>query len=211
MITEENLLKRINELLQLQFQGRFDVLGEIYTGTVGVASQIWGANCVQVDAIKQLRADMQSSDSRPDIKASRIVDQCKGMLRTIENDIKDGRLGSLRLEYQGQVFADLINVAKAALAEGTKDVAAVLAAAALEDTLKRYGQVKGLDVDDKDLTTVVNALKSAGLLSATQSSLLKGMVPFRNKALHAEWVKIDTTEVQGILAFVEEFLAKQFG
>jgi len=43
MITEENLLKRINELLQLQFQGRFDVLGEIYTGTVGVASQIWGA------------------------------------------------------------------------------------------------------------------------------------------------------------------------
>jgi hypothetical protein len=36
------------------------------------------------------------------------------------------------------------------------------------------------------------------------------MVPFRNKALHAEWGRIDTAEVQGVLAFVEEFLARHF-
>jgi hypothetical protein len=211
MITEENLLNRIDELLKLQWKGYYDVLGEVYTGTIGIASQIWGSNSTQVDAIKQLRQDMQASNWAVSAKASNIIEQCKGILQSIASDIRAGRLGSIRLEYQGQVFADFINVAKAALAEGTKDVAAVLAAAALEDTLKRYGQVKGLDVEDKDLVTVVNALKSAGLLSATQGALLKGMVPFRNKALHAEWDKIDTAEVQGILAFVEEFLAKQFG
>jgi hypothetical protein len=211
MITEENLLNRIDELLKLQWQENYDVLGEVYTGTIGIASQIWGANSTQVDAIKQLREDMQASNWSTHVKADNVIQQCKGILRSIASDIRAGRLGSIRLEYQGQVFADFINVAKAALAEGTKDVAAVLAAAALEDTLKRYGQVKGLDVEDKDLATVVNALKSAGLLSATQGALLKGMVPFRNKALHAEWTKIDTAEVQGILAFVEEFLVKQFG
>jgi uncharacterized protein YutE (UPF0331/DUF86 family) len=211
MITEENLLNRIDELLKLVWKDRYDVLGEIYSGTIAIATQLWGASSAQVDAVKQLREDMRSSNWVESGKANNIVLQCQGVLRSIASDIRAGRLGSIRLESQGQVFADLINVAKTALAEGTKDVAAVLAAAALEDTLKRYGEVKGLDVEDKDLTTVVNALKSVGLLSATQGALLKGMVPFRNKALHAEWAKIDTAEIQGVLAFVEEFLVKQFG
>ena len=211
MITEENLLNRIDELLKLAWKDRYDVVGEIYSGTIAIATQLWGASSAQVDAVKQLREDMRSSNFVESGKAHNIVLQCQGVLRSIASDIRAGRLGSIRLQSQGQVFADLINVAKTALAEGTKDVAAVLAAAALEDTLKRYGEVKGLDVEDKDLTTVVNALKSVGLLSATQGALLKGMVPFRNKALHAEWAKIDTAEIQGVLAFVEEFLVKQFG
>ena len=212
MITEEKLLDRIDELLKLSWKDyNFDVVGEIYSGTITIATQLWGASSAQVDAVKQLREDMQSSNWVGGAKASHIVLQCQGVLRSIASDIRAGRLGSIRLESQGQVFADLINVAKIALSEGTKDVAAVLTAAALEDSLKRYGEAKGLDVEDKDLTTVVNALKSAGLLSATQGALLKGMVPFRNKALHAEWAKIDTAEVQGVLAFVEEFLIKKFG
>jgi hypothetical protein len=211
MITEDNLLNRIDELLNLDWEeDRYDLVGEIYSGTIAIANQLWGAGSAQVEAVKQLREDMQSSKWSESGKAENTFLQCKGILRSMASDIRAGRMGSIRLEYQGQVFADFINVAKAALAEGTKDVAAVLAAAALEDTLKRYGQIKGLDVEDKDLTTVVNALKSVGMLSATQGALLKGMVPFRNKALHAEWAKIDTAEVQGVLAFVEEFLVKQF-
>lgn len=103
-----------------------------------------------------------------------------------------------------------MNAAKTALSENAKDVAAVLAAAALEDTLKRYAEANGLDVENKDLSTVVNALKGASLLSAPQSALLKGMVPFRNKALHADWTKIGEAEVSGVLAFIEEFLFRNF-
>src|SRR4030042_6389688 len=131
MNTEEKLLNRIDELLKIQWKGYYDALGEVYTGTIGIASQIWGPNSTHVDAIKQLREDMQASKWDTNAKASNIIEQCKGILRSIASDIRAGRLGSIRLEYQGQVFADFINVAKAALAEGTKDVAAVLAAAAL--------------------------------------------------------------------------------
>ena len=210
MFTQDNLLSRIEELLSLKSQWNYNTLGEIYAGTIAVASNIWAANSSHVEMIKQLRQDMQASKWDEHGKAENTISQCQGVLRSIASDIKAGRLGSLRLEYQGQVFADLINVAKMAIAEGTKDVAAVLAAVAIEDTLKRYAQVKGLDVEDKDLSTVINALKAASLLTATQGSLLKGMVPFRNKALHAEWAKIDTSEVQGVLAFVEEFLSRNF-
>lgn len=208
MITPEGLLSRIDELLKIQAEVSYDRLGEIYAGTIAIVSILWGADSPELKAVNQLREDRQASSSA--LKTQQIILQCQGILRSIASDIRAGRLGSIRLESQGQIFADLINVAKAAISEGTKDVAAVLAAAALEDTLKRFGEANGLDVEDKDLSTVINALKSGGLLSATQGSLLKGMVPFRNKALHAEWSKIDTTEVQGVLAFVEEFLSKHF-
>lgn len=211
MLNADNILTRIDELLRLKYdQAHFEVVGEVYAGTVSLASQIWGEGGVHVQAAKQLRADIQNSKWSPQAQAQLLVMQCHGILQAIASDIKGGRLGNLRLEFQGQVFADFLNSAKHALAEGRKDVAAVLAAAALEDALKRYAEAKGLAVEDADLSSVINALKGAGVLSATQGSLLKGMVPFRNKALHAEWTKIDSADVHGVIAFVGEFLATKF-
>ena len=94
---------------------------------------------------------MQSSNWTAPAKAQHMVLQCHGVLRGYAADIRAGRLGSLRLEYQGQVFADLVNTAKAAVDAGAKDVAAVLAATALEDTIKRFAEAKGLDVEDSEL------------------------------------------------------------
>jgi uncharacterized protein YutE (UPF0331/DUF86 family) len=177
---------------------------------IAIGMQIAGDNGAHVQAAKHLREGLEASKWDPHSQAEILFQQCQGLLRAMASDIKGGRLGNLRLEFQGQVFADFINAAKHALSEQRKDVAAVLAAAALEDTLKRYAEANSLDVEDTDLSNVVNALKSAGLLSATQGTLLKGMIPFRNKALHAEWTKIDTLEVQSVIAFVGEFLATRF-
>jgi hypothetical protein len=58
------------------------------------------------------------------------------------------------------------------LEEGNKDVAAVLACAALEDALKRYATLNDLDVQDQSMQQVVGALKSKGLVSGAQKILL---------------------------------------
>ena len=211
MLNAENLLTRVDELLKLQFdEENFEVVGEVYSGTIALATQIWGESSTHVQAAKQLREDIQNSKWHPRAQPRFLVRQCHGILQAIASDIRGGRLGNLRLEFQGQVFADFLNAAKHALDEGRKDVAAVLAAAALEDALKRYAEAKGLTVEDADLSNVINALKGAGLLSATQGALLKGMVPFRNKALHSEWTKIDSADVHGVIAFVGEFLTTKF-
>jgi uncharacterized protein YutE (UPF0331/DUF86 family) len=210
MLKAEDFLSRIEELMKKEYDERYDGIGEVYSGTVAIATQIWGENGTHVQSVKQLREDLRNSKWDPNAQAQFLIQQCHGVLQAMASDIKGGRLGNLRLEFQGQVFADFLNAAKHAVSEGRKDVAAVLAAAALEDTLKRYAEAKGLSVEDADLTNVVNALKGAGLVSATQGSLLKGMVPFRNKALHAEWTKIEIVEVQGVIAFVGEFLATKF-
>ena len=213
MITENNLLLRINELLSMQAGGEgegFDVAGEVYLSTISIASQLYGANSPQVTVIKQIKADVQSSNWSERSKITMLAEHCKGSLKAMASDINGGRLGSLRLEYQGQIFADFINVAKEALDEDSKDVAAVLACAALEDCLKRYGEVNGLKIEDESLSNVVNSLKAAGLLSASQGSLLKGMVSLRNKTFHAQWEKVDIESVRSVIAFVEQFIMSRF-
>jgi len=215
MITPDNLSQRIDELLNLKAgsENSDDVVGELYLASVTIATQLYGARSPQVEAIKQLKLDVESLDWKSFTYIQRttiLVKQLQGTLRAILSDIRDGRLGSLRLEYQGQVFAEFVNAAKAALSEGAKDVAAVLACAALEDALKRFAEANGLDVEEEDMSKVVNALKSAGLVPKQQGALLKGMVPLRNKVFHAEWSKVDEAGIRSVIGFVKQFLLTKF-
>ena len=104
-----------------------------------------------------------------------------------------------------------MSAAKAALAEGQHNVATVLACAALEDALKRYATLKGLDVEGKTMDEVVNVLKSQGLVGGAQKSLLSSMPKIRNLAMHADWDKLTPQDAGSVIGFVEHFLLAHFG
>src|SRR2546430_1726303 len=116
MPIEESIRKRIDDLLQRQWREEaYDVVGEVYSATLSIAAQLYGAGSPQVEAVKHLRQDMQASKWAEFAKAQFLVKQCHGILASFASDIDSGRLRSLRLEYQGQVFADLVNLAKSAI------------------------------------------------------------------------------------------------
>jgi hypothetical protein len=115
------------------------------------------------------------------------------------------------LLYLYKLKHNFIVMAKRAVEENKKDIAAVLACASLEDTLKKYGELNGLDVYEKEMNEVVGMLKSKGLVKGPRGKILDSFTTVRNKAFHAQWDKIVATEVQSIIAFVEEFLVKEFG
>jgi len=127
-----------------------------------------------------------------------------------KEDFDGGYVFNVDLRVSGEVFGDFVVLARQALAEGHKDVAAVLACAALEDALKRYGAANGVDVQNKTMAEVVNALKGASLVAGAQKSLLDAMPRVRNFALHAEWAKISEPDVSSVLGFVEQFLLSKF-
>jgi hypothetical protein len=110
----------------------------------------------------------------------------------------------------GEVFGDFVALAKQALSEGNKDVAAVLACAALEDALKRFALANDLLVSDKSMQDVVNALKGSGLVGGAQKSLLDNMPKIRNSAMHADWDKLSEPVVNSVIGFVEQFLLTKF-
>ncbi|MFM0210473.1 DUF4145 domain-containing protein [Paraburkholderia sediminicola] len=127
-----------------------------------------------------------------------------------KDDFEGGYVFDVDLRVSGEVFGDFVVLARHSLSEGHKDVAAVLASAALEDALKRYALTQGLDVGDKTMQDVVNLLKGAGLVGGAQKTLLDAMPKLRNAALHAQWDKLTEPDVNSIIGFVESFLLTKF-
>jgi hypothetical protein len=125
-------------------------------------------------------------------------------------DFEGGYLFNVEMTISGEIFGDFVSLARQSLSDGHKDVAAVLAAAALEDALKRYARANAILVDGMMMPEVINALKSKSLIGGAQKSLIDVMPKIRNAALHAEWSKITESEVGSILGFVEQFLLSKF-
>ncbi|HMT93255.1 DUF4145 domain-containing protein [uncultured Thiothrix sp.] len=134
----------------------------------------------------------------------------KDIFLSAKQDFEGGYVFNVDLRISGEVFGDFIVLARQSLAEGHKNVAAVLASAALEDALKRYSTNQGIDITNKSMQEVVNALKSSGHVVGAQKSLLDAMPRIRNMAMHAEWDKISEPDVNSIIGFVESFLLTKF-
>jgi len=131
------------------------------------------------------------------------------ILQAAKAEIKGGWLFTVEGQVSAEIFADFIALAKEAL-DDNKDVAAVLACAALEDALKRVAIKENLDVDDKDMSKVINALKAKGVIKGAQAPIVQSYVKLRNKAFHAEWDKFDKESVSSVIGFTEQFLLTNF-
>jgi hypothetical protein len=132
------------------------------------------------------------------------------LFRSAKEDFEGGYVFNVELRISGEVFGDFVALARQSLSEGQKDVAAVLACAALEDAIKRLASANALPTDGKTMVEIVNALKSAGLVSGAQKSLLEAMPRIRNMAMHAEWSKITEPDVSSVLGYVEQLLLSKF-
>jgi hypothetical protein len=137
-------------------------------------------------------------------------EQALGIFRAAKRAFDAGLFQEIKVGIAGEILGDFVKLAKVSLAEKHKDVAAVLACAALEDALKRFAQIKGIDVSEKTMDSIVGALKSDGFVQGAQKSLLDVMPRIRNYAMHADWTKISETDVGSVIGFVETFLQTKF-
>ena len=182
---------------------------EIISGTISILEALYGRDSHKCKVyLEQHKNWIQKNDMEyPNLTT--LVLYAVGVLKSIKSEIELGLVGNIQLQAQGGIFGDFITLARESLND-SKDVAAVLVSAALEDTLKKFALHNGLDVDDKDMSQVIKALKSQGSLIGPQASLVKSYVQLRNKAFHAEWDKIEKETVNSAISFIETFLLKHF-
>ena len=138
------------------------------------------------------------------------VDALKGIFGAAKADYDGGYTFTMQALISGEIYGDFVVLSKGALAEGAKDVAAVLACAALEDALKRLALLNNLDVSNKSMQDVVKALKAKGLVGGAQKTLLDTMPKIRDYATHANWNKITPQDVGSVIGFVEQLLLTKF-
>lgn len=138
------------------------------------------------------------------------VGALKGIFLAAKADYEGGYAFRVEAVISGEIYGDFVALSKRALSEGFKDVAAVLACAALEDALKRFALMNGLEVSDKVMQEVVSALKAKGLVGGAQKTLLDTMPKIRDYSMHANWEKITAQDVGSVLGFVEQLLLTKF-
>ena len=138
------------------------------------------------------------------------INKLLSLFGSAKEDFEGGYVFNVEMRISGEIFGDFVALARQSLSEGQKDVAAVLACAALEDAIKRLAQSGGIAADGKTMADLVNALKSAGLVAGAQKTLLDAMPRIRNMAMHAEWEKITEQDVGSVLGYVEQLLLSKF-
>lgn len=134
-----------------------------------------------------------------------------GMLENLDLELERGLAGDLSANISAEVLGDFLQLARQALEDNHVNVAAVLAAAALEDAFKRKVEQLGGSVEGKTLSDTKNFLKSKGVFSGAQRQLVDGYPTFRDKALHADWGKVQSEYVGSVLGFLQTFLRSQSG
>ena len=182
----------------------------VYLGTVGLFESLYGPSSPQVRALFDLRQSFAKSQLKDEYEIRSFSHGLEGYLCNLKSEIESGLVASVLKQTSGQVLGDFVSLAKEFASMGNKDTSAVLAAAALEDALKRFATLQGLDVEAKEMAQVANALKANHFLKGPQGPLVESFIKLRNKALHAEWDKFSIEEVKSLIAFVDEFLLTHF-
>ena len=204
-----NLKDRILNRIDKVFEARPDV-GELYLTVTNMIEMIYSPGSSQLRAVETLQQQVYDS-SWPDWKKeSRFRQYLYGCLRTIKTEIEAGLVVRIQSQAQGEIIGDFIELAREALGAGQKNVAAVLACAALEDALKRTAKDCDLDVYDKVMSEVINALKSKGEIRSGEAKTLGNYVNLRDSAFHAQWDEFEDSDVEEIIEYTAEFLTERF-
>jgi hypothetical protein len=211
----KDILKRIDDLLNKQVHSSTSIsdASELSQGCISMLSLVHGQRSIQVQQFIASIAGITKIAPQAPHSNMQVVTASKGALQNLKGEIEAGLTGSLRHQITGEVLTDLIQLARVVLEEpgdGAKNVAAVLAAAAFEDTLRRMGETFAGVVGKEDLPDVLTALKDAGVIQGPQVGIAQGYFNLRNRALHANWNEIERESVLSALGFVEGLLIKHF-
>ena len=180
----------------------------IYNLTLSLFIKVYGNDNEHVKNFQSQLSDFNFNETSLQFKD--ILSICLAKLKFINTEIRLGLLTTIENEVTGEIVTDFLLLARKSLSDDMKAVASVLSCASLEDSLKRFAILNNLEVEDKTMIEVVNALKSKGLLSNIQSNILKGYTQVRNKAFHAEWDKIEKSDISAIIGFTEQFILQHF-
>jgi hypothetical protein len=94
--------------------------------------------------------------------------------------------------------------------EAAKNVSAVLIAAAFEDLIRRMGSELAGVVGRPKLEEVITAFENAAFLKGGEVGTAQSYLKFRNESLHADWAKVQGSQVQSCIGFIEALLVKHF-
>jgi hypothetical protein len=175
-----------------------------------ILESVYGNNSIQQQSflkrIARGQGRFDADDSQYDIRVARDV---VSAVDAAIADLDSGVTSSISMTAKTEILGDFLALARGALDTGdpsAQRVAAVLTAAALEETLKQLGFAHDLDVLGRDMRGVIEKLRQGGFLVGAQLSLAQGLVKFRDHAFHGQFDLITPTATESAFTFVQQIL-----
>jgi len=140
-------------------------------------------------------------------------------LKGIEDDFKNGFLGSLSAVIEAEVAADYMGQAEHLLAEGQTGKfdhvpAAVLCGAVLEKALRTLCGEQQPPIstatsggEPKTLNPLIDDLKKAGVFNEAKAKQLRAWAAIRNHAAHGQFDQFNRKDVEQMIQGINNFLA----
>src|SRR5260370_30659434 len=150
-MTKQDISKRYGELFEVaerldtSAMGEWNVAAmeewhEWATNALQLVSASFGEKCIPLQKLKN------AIDSDEKMGPEHAAFTARGAFRAARENFDSGCTTTLEQNLSGEIFGDLLILADSALEQDTKDSAAVLAAAAFEDSLKKIGTLNHLDL-----------------------------------------------------------------
>lgn len=144
------------------------------------------------------------------------VEGGKAILESLEQDIQNDYLKSLKELVNAEIFSDFIEMAQHLLENDYKDASAVIAGAVLEEHLKQLASANGIPVTDIKNDKVIS--KKASLLNADLASKaaynkivekqVTGWQGIRNAAAHGKYSEYTKEQVHLMIEGILDLIAK---
>lgn len=132
--------------------------------------------------------------------------QAAAVLRAAFEDYKGGYLFDLSKLIHAEIFDDLLEQSEYFLKEGYHGVAAVMAGAVLEDTLRRLCGSNGILLPPHPKLDSMNAdLAKQGVYDKLVQKRITHLADIRNKAAHGKWAEFTTADTEDMLRGVRRF------
>jgi len=186
---------------------------EVIQFGTSLVSAVYGPQSPQITAYNTALAQIAKSSSGVVPMIHNQHAHADGVIRNVVAEIKAGLITSLRAQVAGEIFVELMGLAKEALGEqsdAAKNVAAVLIASGFEDLMRRMGSELAAVRGRPKLEEVITALKDAAILKGGEVGTALSYLKFRNDSLHADWANVQRSQVESCMAFVEALLVKHF-
>lgn len=131
-----------------------------------------------------------------------------GVLQSVKNDVEAGLVQRIEDTAFAAAFDDFLDHAADYHKGGKIKEAAVLVSVVLEDALKRIAAKHELQ-SGRSLEPIIEDLVRIGVLTSVKAKRLKSYTAVRNAALHAEWDKLDLSDIGQAISGVRELLDQQ--
>jgi hypothetical protein len=186
---------------------------EVVQCAISILTAVYGSQSTQLNAFTAGLAQVAKSAPSPTNARHHQERNAHGAIQNVIAEIEGGLVVSLRAQVAGEIFGELVGLGKEVLEDNTetsKNVSAVLIAAAFEDLMRRMASELARVEGRPKLEDVLTALKNAGILKGGEVGTAQSYLKFRNDSLHADWGKVQRSQIESCTAFIEALLVKHF-